>query len=56
MATTSHGGGVCDKCGAIKPEFWIEIGTNQIGDQPKKEIWCIDCIRGGKNNKQQETL
>lgn len=48
MTTTTSYGGKCDKCGAVKPEVWMEVSTNQIGDEPKKENWCIDCIRGNK--------
>jgi hypothetical protein len=40
--------GKCDKCGTIKPNVWKKVRTNQLTGEQKKEIWCINCIRGTK--------
>jgi hypothetical protein len=53
MAATSYDG-TCKNCGSIL-SVWIEVRKN-IDGIPVPEVWCIDCIRGEKSNKQQETL
>ena len=50
MAATSYDG-TCKNCGA-NLSVWIEVRRN-IDGVPIPEVWCIDCIRGGKNNNKQ---
>ena len=39
-------------CGLDNLSVWIEVRRNVDGI-PMPEIWCIDCIRGNNNDRNQ---
>ena len=48
MAATSYDG-TCKNCG-LNLSVWIEVRKN-IDGIPIPEVWCINCIRGEKSDK-----
>jgi hypothetical protein len=50
MAATSYDG-TCKNSGANLS--CLDEVRKIIGGVPIPEVWCIDCIRGGKNNNNK---
>ena len=44
--------GTCKNCGSNNLSVWLEVRRN-IDGVPMPEVWCIDCIRGNNNNRNQ---
>jgi hypothetical protein len=44
--------GTCKNCGSNNLSVWLEVRRN-IDGVPMPEVWCLDCIRGKYNNRNQ---
>ena len=53
MAATSYDG-TCKNCGA-NLSVWIEVRKN-IEGVPVPEVWCIDCVRSGGGDSNNNNL
>ena len=43
--------GTCKNCGS-NLSVWLEVRRN-IDGVPVPEVWCLDCIQGKYNNRNQ---
>ncbi|HEX6294371.1 MAG TPA: hypothetical protein VFZ46_04400 [Nitrososphaeraceae archaeon] len=44
--------GTCKNCSSNNLSVWLEVRRN-IDGVPMPEVWCLDCIQGKYNNRNQ---